>query len=213
MIVGQCHIHHRADDHLAGDCDGPLLDGVQAEDAALGWIDQRRGQQRSINAAVGEGERAAPQFVRFDFIFLHPLRKVSDALLDLSKTHPPGVAEHGNDQPTTAADGNRDVMIVAIDDIAAANFGVELRNLPESFHGRFDEERHEAQLDLVAFEESLLIFFAQRHDGGHVDLVESGKQGGSVLGGDETLSDLPAQEAHRHHFLGPLRMSGRIRWS
>jgi hypothetical protein len=37
--------------------------------------------------------------------------------------------------------------------------------------------------------EVILVFFAQRHDGGHVDLVEGREHGGLVLGGDEAFGD------------------------
>jgi hypothetical protein len=38
---------------------GPFLDGVHAEDAALGRIEDRRGEERAEDAAVGDGEDAA----------------------------------------------------------------------------------------------------------------------------------------------------------
>jgi hypothetical protein len=58
------------------------------------------------------------------------------------------------------------------------------------------EEGHEAELDAVLLHEVVLVFGAQGHDGGHVDLVEGGEHRGLVLGGDEALGDALAQRGH-----------------
>jgi hypothetical protein len=78
MIVGQRDVHHRADHHLALVGDGPLLDGVQAQYAALRGIDDRRRQQRSVDAAVGDRKGAACQFFRADFVRFGALGEVGD---------------------------------------------------------------------------------------------------------------------------------------
>src|SRR5438876_357721 len=56
VIVRQRDVHHRADDRLAADGDRSLLDLVHAENSRLWRIEQRRGQQRADDAAVGDGE-------------------------------------------------------------------------------------------------------------------------------------------------------------
>ncbi len=59
VVVAEGEIHHRADDDLAVEGDRALLDGVHAEDAALGRIEDRGAEQRAVGAAVGDGEHAA----------------------------------------------------------------------------------------------------------------------------------------------------------
>ena len=54
-------VHHRRGDDLAVLDDRALLDRVHAEDRALRRVDDRRRQQRTERAAVGDGERAALQ--------------------------------------------------------------------------------------------------------------------------------------------------------
>ena len=61
MVVAERHIHHRADDDLAVEGDRALLNLVQPEDADLGRVEDRRAQQRTEDAAVGDGEGAAAQ--------------------------------------------------------------------------------------------------------------------------------------------------------
>ena len=59
MIVGQGDPHDRTDHDLAVADYGLLLDAVQAEDAALRRIKDRRGKKRAVDAAVGYRKRAA----------------------------------------------------------------------------------------------------------------------------------------------------------
>ena len=56
VVVTERQIHHRADDDLAVDGDGAVVDGVHAEDGALGRVDDRRGEEGAEGAAVGDGE-------------------------------------------------------------------------------------------------------------------------------------------------------------
>ena len=66
VVVGEGQVHHRADHDLVVDDDGPLLDGVHAEDAALGRVEDRRGEERAEDAAVGDREGAALEVVDGD---------------------------------------------------------------------------------------------------------------------------------------------------
>ena len=42
VIVREGDVHHWADDDLSVERDGAVLDGMHAEDAALGWVYDRR---------------------------------------------------------------------------------------------------------------------------------------------------------------------------
>src|SRR5689334_548959 len=59
VVVAEGEVHHRPNHDLAVDGDWALLNFVHAEDANLGWAEDRRRQQRPENAAVGYRERAA----------------------------------------------------------------------------------------------------------------------------------------------------------
>src|SRR5687768_14626744 len=63
MIVGERDVHHRPRDDGALDHDGAIDDAVQAEDAALRGVDDRRREQRTVDAAVRDGERTTLQLV------------------------------------------------------------------------------------------------------------------------------------------------------
>ena len=45
VVIGKRQIHHGADDHLAIDGDGTLLDLMHAKDAALRRIEDRRAEE------------------------------------------------------------------------------------------------------------------------------------------------------------------------
>ena len=113
MIVGEGDVHHRADDDLAVAGDRAVLDGVQAEDAALRRVDDRRREQRAVDAAVGDGERAALQLVEADLVFAGAAGEVGDRLFDLGEAHELGVAQDRHDEALAAADGDADVVVVA----------------------------------------------------------------------------------------------------
>jgi hypothetical protein len=53
---------------------------VHAEDGALRRIDDRRGQQRTERAAIGDGERAALQIVQRQLAVARLLGVIGDAL-------------------------------------------------------------------------------------------------------------------------------------
>src|SRR6185436_802781 len=62
VVVGESEVHHRADSDLSRILrvfDRAVLDGVHAEDAGLGRVEDRRGHERPVDAAVGDGEGAA----------------------------------------------------------------------------------------------------------------------------------------------------------
>ena len=66
----------------------------------------------------------------------------------------------------------------------------------EGVDNGFHKEAHEAEFDAVFFTEVFLKGFAEAHHGAHVALVESGEDGGGVLGFDELRGDLAAQGCH-----------------
>ena len=51
--------------------------------------------------------------------------EVGDGLLDFGEAESLGVAKDGHDQALRAADGDADVVVVAVDDFVVADFGVE----------------------------------------------------------------------------------------
>ena len=72
---------------------------VQPKDAALRRVDDRRREQRSVDAAVGDRERAPLQFGK-PILFSAARGEVGDRQFDVAKTHQLGVAQHRHDQPS-----------------------------------------------------------------------------------------------------------------
>src|SRR5262245_5811569 len=61
VVVGEREIHHRSRYDRAVTHDRALLDPVHAEDARLRRVQDRGREQRAVDAAIGNGERAALQ--------------------------------------------------------------------------------------------------------------------------------------------------------
>ena len=198
VVVAEGEVHHRADDDLAVEGDGALLDGVHAEDAALRRVKDGRAEERAVGAAVGNGEHAALQILDGDLAFLAFFGVVEDVLLDAGEGFLVAIAQHRDDEAFLGADGDADVVEVVLDDIRAIDAAVDGWHVFERLGDGFDEKGHEAELHAVLFQEILLHAFPELHDGGHIDLVEGGEDGGGLLGIDEMGRDLAAQ--HRHLF-------------
>src|SRR5262249_48261699 len=147
VVVSECHVHHRPNDNLSFPDNGSILNRVHPEDATLRRIDDRRRKQRAVDSSVGNRKGAAPKLIEIELVGFSPAREIVDGALDLGEAHAFGAAEHRNHEASATTDGDADVIVVAIDDISAAHFGIDLRDELERLDGRLDEERHEAELD------------------------------------------------------------------
>src|SRR5262245_13313626 len=147
VVVSERHVHHRTNDDLSFSGNGSFLNRVHPKDAALRRIDDRGRKQRTVDASVGNRKGAAPQLIEIELVSFGPAREIVDGALDLCEAHAFGVAEHRNHEASAAADGDADVIIVAIDDIGTAHLGINLWDELEGLDGRLDEERHDAELD------------------------------------------------------------------
>ena len=87
VVVAERQVHHRPDHDLAVAHHRALLDAVHAEDARLRRVEDRRRHQRAVDAAVGDGERAALHVLDAELAVAGALAEVGDGLLDLGKRH------------------------------------------------------------------------------------------------------------------------------
>ncbi len=97
--------------------------------------------------------------------------------------------QDGHDEALAAADGDADIKIMMVDDVSAADFGVDAGELFEAIDGGFHEEGHETEFHVVFFLKRFAVLFAEGRDARQVDLVEGGEQGGLTLGLDQPLGD------------------------
>src|SRR5687768_8785941 len=99
--------------------------------------------------------------------------EISDGLLDLREAHSLGMSQDRDDEPLTAANGNANMKIVAINDVGPiTDLGIESRRLFQSLDYGFHEERHETQFDFELLQKPLAVFLSQLDDRGHVDFVK-----------------------------------------
>ena len=202
MIVGHCQVHHGPDDHLAIAGDRSILDRMHAEYAALRGIDDGRRQQRAIDAAVADRKGSARQFLGAELAVLSALGEVSDGEFDFGETHAFGVPQDGNHQSLAAADGDANIVVVVVNNLATLDFGIDRRECLEGIDSRLDEERHESEFDSISFGEGILMLLAQVHDPRHVDFVERRQQCGVMLSFNESLGNAFANGTHRLPLLG-----------
>ena len=186
---------------------------MHAQDRALRRIQDGRGHQAAVDAAVGDRERAAGHLVHAQLPVACLGGERADGQLDLREGHALGVAEHGHHQAAVGADGDGDVGVVVVLDLVAGDVRVDLREALQRAARGLHEEAHEAQAHAVVLLEALLVLGAEAHDLGHVALVERGEHRGRVLRVHQALGDalpdlrhlLAAHAARAAHHHGDLR--------
>ena len=155
-------------------------------------IQNRRGEQGSEYAAVGDGEGAATHF----FYSERPVPRLGTVLgnrgFDVGKGHLRHVTQNGNHQAPGRAHRHADVLVVVVDGVVALDVGVDRGKALQGLHRGFGEKGHETQAHAVGFFELILVAFAQRHHRLHVHLVEGGQYRGRLLGLDQALGDAHA---------------------
>ena len=124
-------------------------------------VEDRRGHQRAVDAAVRDGEGAALHFGHRQFAVAGAEAKLGDLLFNGGKAHLIGVAHDGNHKPIRRADGDAHMDEVLVDDIGAVDLGIDLGHFLQGMAAGLGEERHEAKFDAVFLFEQLLVFLAQ----------------------------------------------------
>ena len=108
---------------------GTLDDVVHAQDAGLRCVQDRRRHQRTVDAAIGDGERAAHHFVDLQLAVAGAASKIGDRLLDTGKAERVGIAHNRNHKALVRADSDADVVVVLVDDVRAVDLGIDGGNL------------------------------------------------------------------------------------
>ena len=169
---------------------------MHAQDAALGRIQNRRGEERAKDAAVGDRERPPLEVGDDNRVIARLDRKSPDRFLDPREAEAVGVAHDRNHQAALGADRHADVVGVVSDDVLTVDPAVDGRERLQGLDRRLHKERHEAEGDAVLRFEAVLILGAQIHDARHVGFIEGRQDGGGLLRLDEPLPDLLADTAH-----------------
>jgi len=100
---------------------------MHAQDGALRRIEYRRGQHRTENAAVGNGEGAAFQIVVSQGAGPGLCAEIDDALFDAGKIELVRIAQYRHDQAALGADRNAYVIVAVIDNIVIVDGSIDGR--------------------------------------------------------------------------------------
>ena len=138
--------------------------------------------KRAEHAAVGDGEGAALHLVHRQLPSLARLPKSAIVFSMSAKLSVSASRITGTTRPLRRADRDRDVDIVAIDDLVAVDRGVDRGHVAQRQHRGLGEEAHEAEADAVLLLEQVLVAVARAAiTARHVDIVERGQHRGGVL--------------------------------
>ena len=98
---------------------------MHAENSALRRIQDRRAQERAVNAAIGNGESAALQILDLDFSFARLLRVIGDVPLEIGEGFFVRIAHDRHDEAALGSDRDADVVEMILDEIVAFDSAVE----------------------------------------------------------------------------------------
>ena len=157
MVIRQRDIHHRADFDLASNRHGAVLNFVHTQNARLRRVQDRRGHQRSINAAIGDGEGTARQFIELQRAITRTLAEFPNALFDFGKAQSVGIPQHRHHQARRPAHRNAHMHEILIDNLIAINFGIHRRKFLQRGNACLHEEGHEAKLHAMPLFEGIPI--------------------------------------------------------
>lgn len=148
VIVGKGDVHHGTDLDLAVDGNGPLLDGVHAEDSGLGHVDDRGTVEGTKNATIGDGEGTTDHVLQGELPITGAGGEGSNGLFHTDKAHVLDITEDGGDKTLGGGDGDRDIDVITVDNgittIGTNDGGIDPGDLLKGDGGGTDKGGHEA---------------------------------------------------------------------
>ncbi len=180
---------------------------MHAQDGCLRRVQDRCGNQRTEDTAVGNCEGTAGHVFNGQFAFFRLGAVLDDLLLDVGQTHGVGITQNRNHQAAIGGNRHADVLVTVIHHVVTIDGRVHRREALQGFGGSLGEERHEAKLDTVTLHKAVLVLLAHLHDRPHVHLVKGGQHGCALLGINQSLGDARTQAGHRYALLGTFALA------
>lgn len=198
MVEAEREQHDLADDDLSVAHHGLLLHLVHAENADLGKVQDRRGEEAALLPERGDGEGRALQIFELDLALARVVREPLDLGGEAEQRAPVGVFEHGHGEARLGRGGDADVVVAAPNDLVrrlvegAVQVGVALERGDDGL----DDEGQEVELDALRLSPGLEPL-AQIAQGGHVALFDEREVRGRLLRAGHLVEDLLAHALER----------------
>ncbi len=162
----------------------------------MGDVQYRGAQQGSVNAAVGDGKRAAFEIGQFQSIFLDFIDIIDDGLLEFGKTESVGMTNNRDHQSFFGTDGNTDMIKVMINDFLLINKRIDFWIFFECFACGFNKKGHKSQRNAMFFLEIFLESGTDILNTRHINFIEGRQHGGVLLGFEQPRRNAPPDSAH-----------------
>lgn len=150
--------------YLSVDGNWSLKDGMHAEDGWLGRVDDGSAKHGAKDTAVADGKGATVHVLNCEWIVSRLLTKLRDGLLNVQEVHLLDIANDGHDETLGRGDGNANVNVITVDDLAALDDRIHDGLILEGKGGRLHKGRHEAKLDVVLLRKGILVLVAHLHN-------------------------------------------------
>ena len=103
---------------------------MHAENAGLRRIEDRRAEQRAVDAAVRDGEDAAAEVLDLDLSLARFHRVFREVALDLREGFLIRIANHRHDEAALGADGDADVVEMILHEVVAFDAAIDRQGQP-----------------------------------------------------------------------------------
>ena len=144
MVEGDGDVSEPADDQLPVANGGPLGDPVEAEDADLGMVDERRDHEAGELARARDAEGRAAELLGLQRAGARCIGQPRHVLGELVHGARIAAAHDRDDEALLGLDGDAEVVPVEQHDLVPLEPGVELGHLLERQGGGAKRERDEA---------------------------------------------------------------------
>ena len=180
------------------DHDRPLLDHTDTEYSHLRLVDDRSARPSAKSTGICDRESPALYLVGFKLLLSRALAEIVDRPRQTKQRLLISASNHRNDQSPIERDRYADVDVFFVDDLIAPHRRVDDGPLLDTLDHRFDDKRHESELDAVARQELALQLVAKLRRLVKIDLHERSHVSRDMAALYHSLRDPAAH--HRHRF-------------
>src|SRR2546428_6898963 len=184
MIEGQRQDADRADGNevavLHLDNDWPFLHTADAQDGDLRLVDDRRSEETAEYTGIRDRESATLHVVGAETLCARAFAEVVHRFGETEDVFFVGVLDDRHDQTPIECDGDADVVIAVIDDVALIHRCVDDRPLAKAGDDRLYDERHVGELR-ASLGIAVLVLAAKLVATGAADLATGARSRGDML--------------------------------
>mmetsp|Transcript_57421 Transcript_57421/g.122133 ORF Transcript_57421/g.122133 Transcript_57421/m.122133 type:complete len:305 (-) Transcript_57421:578-1492(-) len=158
--------------------------------------DHGSAQHATEDAAVGDAEGTTFHIRHGHLVGFRFASELGEGFFNANQVKALDIADDRHDETSRSGSRKADVDVVAIDDLVLLDGGIHRGNLHQGVGGSLEKDGLQAEFAAVDLLEDVLVLLSHGHETGHVDLVEGGESGLSLLSALQVLGDGLSHAGH-----------------